>query len=180
MAVDRTSKFAFARLYRRATTLTSVTFLKALLKAVPYRTHTVLTDNGIQFADAGKPRRYGFPHLFGWLCQAHGIEHRLTRPYHLWTDGQAERVVRALKGATVRTYHYETYRQLRRHIADYLSDYNFAKHLKALRWSTPHETIQTLRGSKLELFRGSPDHPTPRPYTFSVSGFRASIGYFQI
>ncbi len=35
-------------------------FLKALIRAVPYRIHTVLTDNGIQFADAGKPRRYGF------------------------------------------------------------------------------------------------------------------------
>ncbi len=165
VAVDRTSKFAFARLYRRATTLTSVAFLKALLKAVPYRIHTLLTDNGIQFADAGKPRRYGFPHPFGRLCRARGIEHRLTKPYHPWTNGQAERMIRTLKEATVRTYYYETYRQLRRHIANYLAAYNFAKHLKALRWKTPHETIQALWASKPELFYDSPDHLTPGPYT---------------
>lgn len=125
--MDRTSKLAFARLYRRATTLTSVAFLKALIRAVPYRIHTVLTDNGIQFADAGKPRRYGFSHPFGRLCRARGIEHRLTKPYHPWTNGQAERMIRTLKEATVRTYHYETFQQLRRHIADYLAAYNFAK-----------------------------------------------------
>ncbi len=165
VAVDRTSKFAFARLYRRATTLTSVAFLKALIRAVPYRIHTILTDNGIQFADAGKPRRYGFPHPFGRLCRARGIEHRLTKPYHPWTNGQVERMIRTLKEATVRTYYYETYRQLRRHIADYLAAYNFAKHLKALRWKTPHETIQALWESKPELFYDSPDHLTPGPYT---------------
>ena len=32
-------------------------FLEALLKAVPYRIHTVLTDNGIQFADLPKNRQ---------------------------------------------------------------------------------------------------------------------------
>jgi transposase InsO family protein len=165
VAVDRTSKFAFARLYRRATTLTSVAFLKALVKAVPYRIHTILTDNGIQFADAGKPRRYGFPHPFGRLCRAYGIEHRLTRPYHPWTNGQVERMVRTLKEASVRTYHYETFSQLRRHISKYLVAYNFAKHLKTLRWKTPYETIQALWDSKPELFRDSPDHLTPGPNT---------------
>jgi hypothetical protein len=83
--------------YRRPTTLTSVAFLKALIRAVPYRNHTVLTDNDIQFADAGKPRRYRCPHPFGQLCRACDIEHRLTRPYQPWTNGQAERMIRALK-----------------------------------------------------------------------------------
>jgi len=31
-------------------------FLEALVEAVPYRIHTVLTDNGIQFADLPKNR----------------------------------------------------------------------------------------------------------------------------
>lgn len=35
VTVDRTSKLAFARLYRRATTLTSVAFLKSLIRSVP-------------------------------------------------------------------------------------------------------------------------------------------------
>ena len=75
-------------------------------------------------------------------------------------------MVRTLKEATVRTYHYETYRQLRRHhVAVYLAAYNFAKHLKALRWRTPYEMIQALWESKPELFRDSPDHLIPGPNT---------------
>ena len=49
-----------------------------------------------------------------------------------------------LKEATVRTYHYQRFLQLRWHVADYLAAYNFAKHLKALRWKRPYETIRAL------------------------------------
>ena len=54
-------------------------------------------------------------------------------------------------------------RELRRHVADYLAAYNFAKHLKALRWRTPYETLEALWPSRPELFRRSPDHLTLGP-----------------
>ena len=55
VAIDRTSKFAFVELHEKATTRVSGDFLRHLLEAVPYKIHTVLTDNGIQFTtpDAG-------------------------------------------------------------------------------------------------------------------------------
>ena len=49
VAVDRTSKFAFVRLVESAGKMEAAQFLRDLIKAVPYRIHTVLTDNGIQF-----------------------------------------------------------------------------------------------------------------------------------
>src|SRR5579875_1197220 len=49
VAIDRTSKFAFTELVEQATRVTASTFLLALIAAVPYKIHTVLTDNGIQF-----------------------------------------------------------------------------------------------------------------------------------
>ena len=49
VAIDRTSKFAFAQLHQAANVKTAAGFLQALVQAVPYRIHTVLTDNGIQF-----------------------------------------------------------------------------------------------------------------------------------
>jgi hypothetical protein len=52
VAIDRTTKFAFAQLHQAANVKTAAGFLRALLEAVPYRIHTVLTDNGIQFGDA--------------------------------------------------------------------------------------------------------------------------------
>jgi hypothetical protein len=51
VAIDRTSKFAYAELHVKANRRTATDFLKALIKAVPYKIHTVLTDNGIQFTD---------------------------------------------------------------------------------------------------------------------------------
>src|SRR4028119_1151226 len=51
VAVDRTSKFAFAQLHEKATRGVAADFLRALVAAVPYRIHTILTDNGTQFVD---------------------------------------------------------------------------------------------------------------------------------
>ncbi len=86
IAIDRTSKFAFTQLIERANTDTAVAFLKALLAAVPYRIHTILTDNGIQFADLPKNREGVTArlrrHPFDRTCEAHAIEHRLTKPNH--------------------------------------------------------------------------------------------------
>src|SRR5580700_10253093 len=58
VAVDRASKFAYAELHSRATRTIAPhhcprtiakDFLDNLTKAVPYKIHPVLTDNGIQF-----------------------------------------------------------------------------------------------------------------------------------
>ena len=56
VAIDRTSKFAFTELHVKATTRTAADFLRALVKAVPYKIHTVLTDNGIHFTTSPIPR----------------------------------------------------------------------------------------------------------------------------
>ena len=52
VAIDRTSKLAFAKLEEEANRYTASDFLHALVEAVPYKIHTVLTDNGIQFCHA--------------------------------------------------------------------------------------------------------------------------------
>lgn len=49
VAIDRTSKFAFVQLVKKANRVTASAFLGVLIETVPYKIHTVLTDNGIQF-----------------------------------------------------------------------------------------------------------------------------------
>ncbi len=106
VAIDRTSKFAFAQLVEKANRVTASTFLVALIAAVPYKIHTVLTDNGIQFrlppryAD-GPTARY-CTHMFDMRCRENGIEHRFTKINHPWTNGQVERMNRTIKDATVK------------------------------------------------------------------------------
>ena len=49
VAIERTGRLAFARLEESAGKMEAAQFLRDLVEAVPYTTHTVLTDNGTQF-----------------------------------------------------------------------------------------------------------------------------------
>src|SRR5262249_20657873 len=59
-------------------------------------------------------------HAFDLVCAQHGIEHRLTKFNHPWTNGQVERMNRTIKDATVRRFYYETHENLRTHLATFL------------------------------------------------------------
>jgi len=164
VAIDRTSKFAVARLVEKANRRTAWEFLEHLLDDVPYRIHTVLTDNGIQFAE--QPRNRNTPcsrqMRFDMICEANGIEHRLTKPNHPWTNGQAERMNRTIKEATVRRYHCDSNSQLRAHLADFLAAYNFARRLKTLSSLTPYEYICKVWTSEPDRFIVNPIHQMQR------------------
>lgn len=157
VAIDRTSKFAFAELHQRATRRIAADFLRALIVAVPYTIHTVLTDNGTHFVDTtpepawvekriqphdseDEPVLFRV-HAFAWACEQNSIEHRRTRPKHPWTNGQVERMNRTLKDATVKRFYYQTHQQLKEHLQTFLMAYNFAKRLKTLKGLTPYQFI---------------------------------------
>lgn len=159
VAIDRTSKFTFAELHAKSTRPIAVEFLNRLIAAVPYRIHTILTDNGIQFANREKDK-YAFKLLFDRICEAEGIEHRLTKPNHPWTNGQVERMNLTLKDATVYRYFYETHQQLRDHLETFLMAYNFAKRLKTLNGLTPFEYICQKWQEQPERFKFDPSHLT--------------------
>ena len=120
--------------------LVATDFLRTLNGAVPYKIHTVLTDNDIQFADLpknrSKPTAMWRGHPFDRACRQHGIEQRLTKPNHSWTNGKGERMNRTLKEATVQRCYYETHYQLRDHLSDFVMAYNFARRLKRS-WASP-------------------------------------------
>ncbi len=90
VGIDRTSKFALTQLVDKADRKTAWEFLQHLLEAVPYQVHTILTDNGIQFAQQPRNRNtiYSRPMPFAMICEANGIEHRFTQPKHPLTNVQ--------------------------------------------------------------------------------------------
>jgi len=66
---------------------------------------------------------------------------------------------RTIKHATVKRFYYETHDQLRSHLADFVTAYNFAKRLKTLKGLTPYEYI-------CKLWTKAPEpSPTLRPST---------------
>lgn len=165
VAIDRTSKFAVVELVERADMQAAAAFLEALVGAVPYRIHTVLTDNGIQFADLPK-NRGGITarwrgHPFDRICLRHGIGHRLTQPNHPGTNGQVERMNRTIKEATVKRFFYDTHEQLKAHLSDFIAAYNFARRLKTLRGLTPYEAICKLWIHDPDRFTLDPIHQMP-------------------
>lgn len=169
LAIDRVTKFAYAELHPRATMLTGAAFLQGVLTAFPYAIHTVLTDTGTAFADQPRSRAgsaaTSIGHPFDRICRAHGVTHKRTRPYHPWTNGQAERLVRTIKDATVTVFHYETRDGLAAHVRAFLAVYNFAKHLKALRWRTPYRAVCDAWAVDPQPFKLNPHHLIPGPHT---------------
>ena len=160
VAIDRTSKFAFAWLVKKAGKIAAAQFLRDLISAVPYRLHTVLTDNGVQFTNR-KRDVHAFEHIFDRVCREHGIEHRLTKIKHPWTNGQVERMNRTIKDATVKRYHYDDHNQLRSHLGDFIDAYNFARRLKTLGGLTPYEYICKIWTSERKRFTIDPTHQMP-------------------
>jgi transposase InsO family protein len=176
VAIHRTSKFAFVELHEKVTRRNAADFLRALIRAVPYRIHTVLTDNGTHFTSPGnicsaaaqireamqKGERF-LAHAFEYACAQNDIDHRLTKPRHPWTNGQVERMNRTIKEATVKRYHYETNDELRQHLDQFVAAYNFARRLKTLKGLTPYEFICRTYQNEPRRFIANPHHQIPGP-----------------
>jgi transposase InsO family protein len=174
VAIDRTSKFAFVELHQKAGKMAAAAFLRNLIAAVPYRLHIVLTDNGIQFTNHDR-HIYAFEHIFDRVCREHQIEHRLTRIKHPWTNGQVERMNRTIKEGeagqktirgivfprNVKRFHYDDHDQLRNHLANFISAYNFGRRLKTLKGLTTYEFICKYWTSELQRFTLNPIHQMP-------------------
>ena len=159
VARDRTSKFVYAELHPSAGKMEVAPFRRNLIAAVPYKLHTVLTDNGIQFCNQER-HRYAFEHIFDHVCAEHGIEHRPTRINHPWTNGQVERMNRTLKEATVKKFYDQTHQHLKEHLQGFLMAHNFAKRLKTLKGRTPYQFICAAWQKEPDRFTLNPFHHT--------------------
>ena len=160
VAIDRTSKFAFVELHRKAGKMAAAAFRRNPIAAVPYKVHIVLTDNGIQFTNHER-HIYAFEYIFDRVCREHEIDHRLTKIRHPWTNGQVERMNRTIKEAAVKRFHYDDHDQLRQHLANFISAYNFGRRLKTLKGLTPYEFICTQWTIEPERFTLNPIHQMP-------------------
>jgi transposase InsO family protein len=94
LAIDRVTKFVHVGFFDANTKANGAAFLREAVEAFPYAIHTVLTDNGMAFADLPKyrdgPTARWMGHIFDRVCRENGIEHRLTKPYHPWTTDEFE------------------------------------------------------------------------------------------
>jgi transposase InsO family protein len=162
VGICRVCKFVFAEVFSRQTADNACIFLENLVKACPFKIHTILTDNGSQFTytrnilkrGKGPSRRHGF----GLKCGEKGIRHRTTEPYRPQTNGQVERFNRTLKEATTKVYHYETVEIFVNHLRSFVLAYNVGKKLSCLKRKTPYDTVREWWKKEPKRFNINPDH----------------------
>ena len=80
-------------------------------------------------------------------------------------NGRAERMNRTVKDATIKAFHYPGLEALKAHVQAFIRAYNFAKHLKALRWRTPFQAICDAWAKDRSIFKINPHHLIPGPNT---------------
>ena len=151
LAIDRVSKFTYVEFRDDAGKMNGAEFMRGVVEAFPYVIHTVLTDNGMAFADLPKNRNGPTRHdlgayIFDRVCHERGIKHRLINPCPPWTHGQAERMNRTVKEATIKAFRHPD-----------------LDSLKALQWKTPFEVVCQAWTTTLDIFELNLRHLIPGP-----------------
>ena len=84
-------------MHQKVARRTAGDFLRRMIVAVPYKVHTVLTDNGTHFTTPGNTSSAApdikaaleagevvWAHAFEFARAQNDIDHRLTKPKHPW------------------------------------------------------------------------------------------------
>jgi transposase InsO family protein len=154
VAIDRATRWVFIALKAAKTAAAAESFLKAVARAAPFSVRTLLTDNGREFTDrlfGQRARDASGAHEFDALCQALGIEHRLTRPRHPQTNGMVERFNGRL-AQVLRTHHFHSANDLQTTLHRYVWLYNEHLPQKALGHLSPLDALKKWQQSHPHLF----------------------------
>lgn len=178
VAIDRATRWVFIAIKSHKTAAAARAFLAGLRKAAPFKISTILTDNGKEFTDrlfGSRSKPESGEHEFDRLCQALGIEHRLTKPRHPQTNGMVERFNGRLS-QVLRSHHFNGAEDLEKTLHRYVWLYNQHLPQKALGHETPLQALKTWRMKMPELFvKSVRNHPGPDTYTWD-SDFIAAQG----
>jgi transposase InsO family protein len=162
VAIDRATRWGFIALKPHKTAATARAFLKALHKASPIKITRILTDNGKEFTDrlfGSRNRGASGEHEFDQLCEALGIEHRLTKPRSPKTNGMVERFNGRIADI-LKTHHFNSALDLEQTLRRYVTLYNHQLPQSALKSKTPIQSMKEWFTSNPELFYRKPyDRP---------------------
>ena len=156
VAIDRISKYVHYKLYNEQTKKTAIDFLNEVYNIFPFKIHTILTDNGIQFSNTSLKGLNNVKNTeqptskssFTKKCESLNIKHKTTQVKHPWTNGQVEVFNRFIKDNTIKKYKYISKEQLLNHLDNLLIAYNFAKRLKSLKYITPYQKVLEIYNDK--------------------------------
>jgi len=158
VAVDRTTRWVFIRIYNSRTAANARRFLRDLERACPIRIRTVLTDNGREFTDSLFGLRKRAPtgkHEYDKLGTDLGIEHRLAPPQHPQTNGMVERFNGRIE-EVLQSHHFRSGEELETTLHRNVALYNQQLPQSALGSKTPLQAMKDWHKLKPELFKKQP------------------------
>jgi transposase InsO family protein len=144
VAIDRATRWVFIAIKPNKSATSARAFLKALAKACPIKITKLLTDNGKEFTDrlfGAQDRQPTEQHQFDQLCQALGIEHRLTKPRTPQTNGMVERFNGRISDI-LKTHRFQSGEDLNVTLHRYVALYNHELPQSALAGKSPLQAMK--------------------------------------
>jgi len=158
VAIDRSTRMVYIAVKPDKSAVSSLEFLKEAVAFFPFKVYKILTDNGKEFTLKGYRGRYGKTkrvHNFTVFCWSQGIEHRLTKIKHPWTNGMVERMNGTLKEQTVKRFTYQNFEEIESHLKRIQDNWNYYKKHKVLGLKTIPEILKEWYDKKPNMFRVS-------------------------
>ena len=164
VAIDRVARWVYTEIFADKTALAARRFLHHLHKACPVHIRTILTDNGKEFTDrlfGARAKQASGDHEFDQLCEALGIDHRLTRPRTPQTNGMVERFNGRIS-EVLATHRFDSRASLEQTLKRYVHLYNQHLPQKALGHIAPIDAMKGWHAERPDLFHRKPgNHPGP-------------------
>lgn len=159
VAIDRATRWLMIGFYEHMSKANSIDFLSRVVTELPLMVYTVLTDNGVCFTNRWYTRSRGGARTtadFTAWCYSLGIEHRLTKVKHPWTNGLAENTVKQVKTNTTKHHELLDYAQAEECIRAYVIYHNYRKRHRALGWHTSYDTMLEWYDKQSDIFKRDP------------------------
>jgi hypothetical protein len=154
VAIDRASRWVYFEILPDKTAANTQGFIDRLVAKAAFKIEKILTDNGKEFTDrytAQGEREPTGNHPFDQACHAHGIEHRLSPPYHPQTNGMVERFNGRI-AELLKTTHFRSAKEFAITLGHYLRLYNGQIPQRALGHVCPIQALKNWYQKEPERF----------------------------
>ena len=141
IAIDEYSRWRFVEAFEEHSTYSSAQFVEHLVKAFPISIECIQTDNGSEFTNRFTSHR-DKPTLFQKHLEAHGIKHKVIRPFTPRHNGKVERSHRKDNERFYATHLFYSFEDFAAQLKVYnRRDYNNFP-MRPLGWKTPNEVLK--------------------------------------
>lgn len=140
-AIDEFSRWRFVEAFEEHSTYSSAQFVEHLVKAFPLHIECIQTDNGSEFTNRFTSHR-DKPTLFQKHLEAHGIRHKVIRPFTPRHNGKVERSHRKDNERFYATHLFYSFEDFAAQLKVYnRKDYNNFP-MRPLGWKSPNEVLR--------------------------------------